>query len=322
MEESWRKAPGGGASARPSQQPKTTKEEQQKRRGRHHMLDRVKLASFAAAAAAGLCLAASPVLAQIPGQTKDELKCESSTGKALTKFVSSKSKCVSKCFVAARKTSGPFTGCFATPGQPYPDPTTNTCITDPLKGAETKAKASIVKACMDADGKDKCPECYAVSTCNTGEPNVHNTEILIDIQGPAVYCQENSGTPPTKEETKCEDGNVKALVKLVGALAKCYDKCNQNIAKAKIPAGSCVPGDGMPNPTDIPTRECLGKATGKSIGSINKACFIAPAVAPTCYDGSGLRPNTGAGWTALIKGVVDGQTPGIACGSPSGAFLN
>src|SRR5262245_21746772 len=152
-------APGRGASARPSQQPSTT--DPTKRRGRHHMLDRVKLASFAAAAAAGLCLAASPVLAQIPGQTKDELKCESTVGKTLSKFVGSKSKCVSKCFVTARKAGGPFTGCFATPGQPYPDATTNTCITDPVKGAEAKARAGIVKGCMDAPGKDKCPECYA-----------------------------------------------------------------------------------------------------------------------------------------------------------------
>jgi hypothetical protein len=287
------------------------------------MLDRVKLASFAAAAAAGLCLAASPVLAQIPGQTKDELKCESTVGKTLSKFVCSKSKCVSKCFVTARKAGGPFTGCFANPpGSPYGDATTNTCITDSVKGAEAKARAGIVKGCMDASGKDKCPECYAVSTCNTGEPNVGNTEVLIDIQGPTVYCEENGGNVPTKEVAKCEDGNVKALVKLVGALAKCYDKCNQNMAKGKIGLGSCDPGDGMPNPTDVPTRECLAKAVGKSAASINKACFISPAVAPTCYDGSALRPNTGAGWTALVKGIVDGQTPGIACGSPSGAFLN
>jgi hypothetical protein len=254
------------------------------------------------------------VLAQ-SGVTKDELKCESGVGKSLSKFVSSKSKCVSKCFKAQRKLEppGPFTPCFA----PYTDPATVTCITDSLKGAEAKARASIVKGCTN-----DCPECYAASTCSTGEPNVTNTEGLIDIQGPSVYCEENGGTPPTKEVAKCEDGNVKALVKLVGGLNKCYSKCNTNVFNGKIPEGSCAPGDGTPNPTDVPTRECLAKTVGKSAASINKACFIAPAVAPTCYDGTPLRPNTGAGWTALIKSVVDGQTPGIACGSPSGAFLN
>jgi len=83
-----------------------------------------------------------------------------------------------------------------------------------------------------------------------------------------------------------------------------------------------VPGNGTPDPTDVPTRECLAKAVGKAAGSINKACFIAPAVAPSCYDGTPARPNTGAGWAALVKSVVDGQTTQIACGSPSGAFLN
>src|SRR5690348_683008 len=96
----------------------------------------------AAAIAAGICLAASSVLAQPAGVTKDEVKCESGTGKALSKFVGAKGKCATKCFQTARKTSGPYTGCFA----PYSDPTTNTCIMDPVKGAEQKARNSIVKA--------------------------------------------------------------------------------------------------------------------------------------------------------------------------------
>jgi len=276
-------------------------------------MSKMKTATLAAAAAAAtLCLAAAPVLAQ-SGVTKDELKCESGTGKALSKFTGSKSKCASKCFVAARKTMGPYTGCFA----PYADPTTHTCITDPLKGAEAKAEAAIVKACT----KD-CPECYNPTNCSTGNPFVSNTEALIDLQGPSAYCVENATTTPTKGEAKCEDGNVKALTKLVGALDKCYDKCNTNVFNGKIPEGSCVPGDGTPNPTDVPTRECLAKAVGKSAASINKACFIAPATAPACYDGSLTRPNTGAGWSALVKGIVDAQTPGIACGSASGAFLH
>jgi hypothetical protein len=276
------------------------------------MRGRMAKMSFVAAAAASVCLAATPVLAQ-SGVTKDEVKCESGTGKALTKFVGSKSKCVSKCFVAARKTTGPYTPCFA----PYSDSATVTCISAPLKGAEDKARSAIVKACT----KD-CPECYAASTCATGEPNVSNTETLLDVQGPSVYCTENGGNTPTKEEAKCEDGNVKALTKLVGALAKCYDKCNQNVFKGKIPEGSCVPGNGSPNPTDVPTRECLAKGVGKAVDSINKACFIPPAVAPSCYDGTPLRPNTGLGWANLVKAITDAQTVGIACGSPSGAFLN
>src|SRR6266404_1486063 len=173
-----------------------------------------------AAIAAGLCLAAPSVLAQPAGVTKDEVKCESGTGKALSKFVGSKSKCGTKCFQLARKTMGPYTGCFA----PYSDPATNACIMDSTKGAEAKARAAIVKACTV-----DCPECYPASVCTTGEPFVSNTESLVDLQGPNVYCTENSTATPSKTDAKCEDSTAKTLAKFVASKGKCYDKCNQNV---------------------------------------------------------------------------------------------
>src|SRR4029453_4981677 len=128
---SRRESAGQGSVGAPIQinHPQQT---QRQRRGRHYMLDRVKLASFAAAAAAGLGLAASPVLAQ-SGVTKDELKGESGVGKALSKFTGSKSKCVSKCMGTQRKTSGPYTDCFTPFGG-----VTATCVSDITtgKGAE------------------------------------------------------------------------------------------------------------------------------------------------------------------------------------------
>jgi hypothetical protein len=260
------------------------------------------------AVAVGL-FAASTVLAQPAGVTKDEVKCESGTGKALSKFVGSKSKCATKCFATARKTSGPYTGCF---GPAYADPATNTCIMDVVKGAEAKARASIVKACT----KD-CPECYAPSVCATGEPFVQNTENLVDLQGPSVYCLESSNVTPSKTEAKCEDGLAKALAKFVSSKSKCYDKCNQNVFKAKIPEGSCTP----PNPSDPATVACIQKAETKNTQLVDKVCFTPPATPPACYDGSAFRPNSGAGWTTLVEGLVDGQIPQIACGSPSAAFL-
>jgi hypothetical protein len=262
-----------------------------------------------AAIAAGLCLAAASALAQPTGVTKDEVKCESGTGKALAKFVGKKSKCASKCFATARKTTGPYTGCFA----PYSDPTTMACIQDPVKGVEAKARASIVKACSV-----DCPECYPASVCSTGEPFVGNTENLVDLQGPNVYCTENGGGTPSKTDAKCEDGNAKALAKFVAAKSKCYDKCNQNVFKAKIPVGSCDP----PTPSDPATQTCIGTAETKAAAAIDKICFTPPATAPSCYDGSAFRPNSGTGWAMLVEGVIDSQVPIIACGSPSGAFLD
>src|SRR5262249_2072795 len=98
----------------------------------------------AAIAATGLCLIATRVPAQFPpitDTTKEEAKCESNAGKTLSKFTSSKAKCVGKCITTARKTMGPYTGCFT----PYSDPTTFSCITDPTKGALVKARQGIVK---------------------------------------------------------------------------------------------------------------------------------------------------------------------------------
>ena len=266
--------------------------------------------------AAGMSLAAERALAQFPpitDPTKGEAKCETSTGKALTKQVGSIGKCASKCIVTARKTMGPYGGCFS----PYSDPATNSCITDSLKGANAKAAASIIKACTDAPGKDNCPECYGASKCTTGQPFVSTTATLTGLQGPNVYCIENGGGTPTKEEGKCEDGVSKTLAKFVGSISKCYQKCNQNMLKGALAPGSCDP----PTPADAATGTCLQLARTKAQAALDKACFTAPAVAPACYDGSGGRPNTAAGWTSLVETIVNGQTPTIACGSPSGAFV-
>jgi hypothetical protein len=264
--------------------------------------------------AAGMSLAAERALAQFPpitDPTKGEAKCETSTGKALTKQVGSIGKCASKCIVTARKTMGPYGGCFT----PYSDSVTNSCINDPLKGAKAKAAASIIKACTDAPDKDNCPTCYGASTCTTGQPFVNTSATLTGLQGPNVYCTENGGNTPTKEEGKCEDGVSKSLAKFVGSISKCYQKCNQNMLKGVIAPGSCDPPA-----VDPATGTCLSIARTKTNAVLDKVCFVAPAQAPSCYDGAPI-PNTATGWTTLVESIVNSQTPTIACGSPSGAFV-
>ena len=272
---------------------------------------------FSVAAATGLCLIASRVPAQFPpitDPTKDEAKCETSVGSILAKFVGSKTKCISKCFATARKTSGPYTGCF---GPGFTDPTTNACIKDSAKGAEVKAALSIVKACADAPGKDKCPECYnpAVCTDNTStNPRVVATESQVDPFGNLIYCTEALGGTPGKEQGKCEDAVVKALVKFVGSKTKCYAKCQSNELKGKIAPGSCTPPA-----TDPATVTCISDpvkgAEAKTAAAIDKACT--PTTKPACYG-----TQVGNGWVALVEGQVDSTVPVVACGSPSGAFID
>jgi len=276
------------------------------------MLEKTGLAMFGAAA---LAFAASHALAQFPpvtDPTKDEAKCQSSTGKALGGEVGGISKCTSKCFKTQRKVSGPYTDCFA----PYGGATA-TCVDDPVKGPEAKAAGAIVKACMDAPGKDRCPECYGAATCNTGQPFASNTETLAGLTGQNVYCTEFGGGTPSKEVAKCEDTVSKSLIKWVGSINKCYDKCAKSELAGKIAPGSCDP----PGTGDPTLQACLAKAESKTAAGIDKGCFTAPAVAPACYDGSPTRPNSGAGWANLVENIVNSQIPLVACGSPSGAFV-
>ena len=196
--------------------------------------------------------------------SKDELKCEAGTSKALAKFVRTKGKCVQTCLTRARNDGGPYDACRA----PYGGDTA-TCITDPKKGAETKARTSIGKACAKA-----CPACYASGgNCPAGAGFVAVTEDHVDDAGPLIHGVEAAGATPTKAEGKCEDGVAKSLIKFTGAKAKCYDTCVDRQFKRKIPSGSCTAGD----PSDADTRECVAKAESKAGESIDKRGVVREA---------------------------------------------
>src|SRR5262245_30003718 len=123
---------------------------------------------MAAIAATGICLIASRVPAQFPpitDPTKDEQKCETSVGKAGSKFTASKAKCVASCMAGQRKVKLPATPDYPSCLPPYANPVEQACINDPLKGAEAKNRAAIIKACAV-----DCPECYPGGQCATGEP--------------------------------------------------------------------------------------------------------------------------------------------------------
>jgi hypothetical protein len=251
-----------------------------------------------------------------PGLNKALRKCESGNTSALSKFVGAKVTCISKCIANARKDGHAFTGCLA----PFADPKTNGCIIDGSKGAEAKAASAIAKVCSPVGS---CPQCYldnGESGCADTSPAnrwVQIKEGEVDLLTPYVYCYELvTGLVPPKPLAKCEDGVAKALVKFVGAKTKCYQKCYANIAKGKIPPGTCDP----PSPLDPATNACdLGPkgASAKAAASIDKACFIPPAVAPDCFDGY----DSGPAWAQSFEDYENQLVRFVNCGSPSGAFL-
>jgi len=251
-----------------------------------------------------LGLVAAPATAQFVGVTKGDFKCEQGTATTFVKFIGGKAKCVQKCTVAGRKTSGPYTECFA----PYGGATA-TCIQDPDKGQEAKAQAGIIKKCTAG-----CPECYGTQVCTTGEPFVMNVENVLDGFAGVIWCVENNGQTPMKAEAKCEDTVTKALVKFGASKIKCYQKCFAGVFKAKLTDGSCDP----PTPADTKTADCITKAETKARDTIDASCS-AVGGNPACYSGSF---DTGQQWVDLVEGFLDGQVPNVACGSPSGAFID
>jgi hypothetical protein len=221
---------------------------------------------------------------------------------------------VQNCIKTCRKTP-PCGGCF---GPGFTDPKTFNCVFDTTKGAEAKAAAAIVKACNPEPGKDRCPEYYdpAVCSVNSGlNPFVQMVESQVDPFGNLIYCTEALGNTPTKAAAKCEDTVSKTLVKFVGSKSKCYQKCNDNMLKGKIAPGSCTPPA-----SDVPTQQCITKAEDKAESGIDKVCetSVNPKnEKPACY-----TTQTGNGWVTLVESNIDSTVPVIACGSPSGAFLN
>jgi hypothetical protein len=195
-----------------------------------------------------------------------------------------------------------------------------------LKSAEAEGGAAIANVCAAASS---CPKCYVnnasigIAGCTDASgANAWVQTIEGDLDGvaPVVYCLEDAAMAPSKSDAKCEHGVSKALVKFVGAKAKCYEKCNANIASGKIPPNNCAPGA----TTDPKTRTCVldpkKGAEVKATAAIDKACFTPLATAPFCYTSSGFT--SGTAWVSTAEGLQDPLIAEVNCGSPSSAFLN
>jgi hypothetical protein len=222
-------------------------------------------------------------------------KCQLGTSKASVKFIGAKMKCVLKCESGARRGSNSIVDCIP----PYSG-LTAICVSV----AESKATTAIAHSCT---GPGRCPTCYG-GDCNAFAPVLVNLfELMLDGYVPGVFCDDTTDTA----KVKCIDGNAKALAKFHAAKNKCYDKCFSSEIKGAIAPGSCGPPA-----TDPIAALCIVKAEDKAIASIDRACFVSPAVAPACYSGA-----TAADFVSSMEGSVDAFVPAVYCASPSGAFV-
>lgn len=265
-----------------------------------------RAAILAVVAAATIALVPRPALAQSVPPTQGQYLCASNTAKTFAQFIGGKSKCVQRCVTHARTSSQTYNDCFLPFGG-----TTAKCITDPAKGAEARARASIVSRCSDAAD---CPDCYGLGVCTTGEPFVSNVESQLDLFSSfLVYCVEGTGATASRPEAACEDAVSRAVVKLGASRIRCYTRCFAGIfarscptcTTGQLPAGSCDPPVSDPG-----TATCIAKAEATAKAVIDASCSAAGAN-PACYVANGL--DTGAAWVSLFGGAIDGQVPNVAC---------
>ena len=224
-----------------------------------------------------------------------QLRCQNGTGKIIARFARAKARCVAKCLATARKAGGPFTDCRS----PYGGATA-ACIQEPDTGAEAKARLKIAKACA----KD-CPACYATGgNCPAGASFVAEAESRFDALAPRIFCLEADGTPPTRQEARCEDAVSKTLVKFLASKTKCVGRCVTSAFKGKIDVATCAAG-AVSDPT---TQACIAKAEGKAVAAIDEACAPVTGTSPACHT------DDGTAWVAGVEAEVDAQSPLIFCG--------
>jgi glucose/arabinose dehydrogenase len=237
-------------------------------------------------------------------ENRNQLACQVGASAALRYFVSAKTKCITACLKAARKTGGPFADCLPPFGGE-----TAACIRDSAMGVEAKAHTKIAKRCA----KD-CPDCYeAGGNCPAGAELVAGAEFQVDANGPAVFCREASGAAPTKQEAKCEDGVSKGLVKIARSKSRCVSRCVARAARGAIDVADC---DG-PSVADPTTLECIARVAFRAFAAIEAACTPPRGSVPACHS----VPDA-AGWVMRALSDVDVQTPQLFCGFPSPAFLD
>jgi hypothetical protein len=257
-------------------------------------------------AGAAVALAAPLALAQ---PTEAEFKCEAAVSKNGAKFVKAKAKCIDKCLTAFWKGDQPESDCLP----PTYGGVTAECIDDTVldaKGAQDKFRNAILKACDPAtkDTND-CPECYSGGDCSTSghaTSQVQNIEGQVDSFVPGVAC-ERAGADV--DEQKCQKGTAKALVKQVGSVVKCYDKCKKNEFKGLVSPGVCDPPA-----SDPATQACVLKGNDKATAAIDKICSPPPPktiARPDCPTPD--QYPSGAQWVNLVDIAISGNIPTTYC---------
>ncbi len=237
------------------------------------------------------------------GVSKDEFRCESAVRAGLAHQAADHAACILRCETTAAKHGGPYTDCEG----PTYGGATALCLNDGNgaagHGAENRSLATMLRRCPEDGPRDTCPEDYETtfgSCAAMAARRVADDHGTFSIFTQAVACEhENFVTG--------------------GALA--FQRCNAAIVRGKLSPGACVPGatvDPRLSPGNV-----VPRISARTAATIDRHCFAPGAVAPPCYDGSGLHPDTGAGWASLVDAITEETVNDRTfVASPSGAFVD
>ena len=162
-----------------------------------------------------------------PAATDAQFKCEQNVDKAGAKFVAAKSKCISKCAVNAWKAIRTFSDCFH---RMVGTPRSASRTACSVSGAGRSSRPRSTKSCDPTfEAGTECPTCYNSGDCSTSgyaSDQVANIEVRWTASCPAS-CAKATGADPFSSGTKVPEHDGEALVKQVGGVVKCYDKCQR-----------------------------------------------------------------------------------------------
>lgn len=259
--------------------------------------------------------------------SKDEFRCQSAVRAALAGQAAGHAACVRQCETDAALRGGPYTDCEA----PNYGGATALCLDDGRgaagHGSENRSLATMLARCAEDGARDTCPESYEAtfgSCAQMAARRVADDHGTFSLFTQNVACEhENYLTDPTdgRRRAKCMTAVAKAAVAHFAKVTAVFQRCNAAIVKGRLQPGACVPGatsDPRLSPGNV-----VPRIKAHTAAVIDRRCFSPGTLAPACYNGMGLRPNTGAGWATLVDAIteqtVDART---FTASPGGAFLD
>lgn len=252
-----------------------------------------------------LLLAATARGGVTPAVSPGELACQTRVARALSRQAANHARCVARCERLAARTGGPTTACVP-PGY---GGATLACI----EAGEARSRAAMVARCPEDGPRDTCPEVYEQrggSCAGMAAQRVATDHGQFGLFTSSVVCEHQDfprGGELARQRYRCQAAVASALVRHFGAVNAVYARCNAAIARGEAPVGACAFGATLSPRSPGNVMPALGARTA---ASIDARCFTPPAVAPTCYDGSVLRPRSGAAWVALVNLIAESAADG------------